>query len=109
MSLSKKTNDSSVLDKHLKTMPDFSKEPFKEWCPECEEWVHSLAGHCINNDSHRTSVLLAHEIEDCLKGDELRVVSKEPKPDTISERASVPHESKAFSIRHRHGKVGFSN
>ncbi|MEK7483483.1 MAG: hypothetical protein AABZ60_04020 [Planctomycetota bacterium] len=34
--------------------PDHFNQPWMEWCDRCNEYVISLGGHCINDDSHRT-------------------------------------------------------
>lgn len=48
--------------------PDFLKEPYKEWCDSCKDWVISLGGHCFNNDSHRTGVLTKEDRKELFGG-----------------------------------------
>lgn len=40
---------------------DLYREPYREYCPECEDWVIALDGHCINNDAHLTSTFTPEE------------------------------------------------
>lgn len=46
--------------------PDYSKEPFKEYCQECNDYVISLNNRCINNDAHITYILTDKELEDAI-------------------------------------------
>jgi hypothetical protein len=40
---------------------DLYREPYLEYCGECQKWVIALDGHCINDDGHRTSTFTPEE------------------------------------------------
>ena len=40
---------------------DLYREPYLEYCSSCEDWVVALDGHCINDETHRTSTFTPEE------------------------------------------------